>query len=91
MKKVIMLLLMLCFAGPVFAHDARSEADNLYVPVIEEKLKQCTEKASVFDIREEALATCTNDLAKSQERFFNMNKTWIKGVLSGIIMALIII
>lgn len=89
--RALIVALVILMSSPVLAHEARSATDNIYVPILEQKVQECNEKVSTFKIKEEAFASCKVDLAKSQERFFKMNKTWIKGVLSGIAIALILI
>lgn len=89
--KAIIFFLVILMSSPVFAHDGRSESDALYVPVLEQQLKACNERSVGFKVKEDALATCKADLAKSQKEFFKMNVTWIKGVLAGIIVAILLI
>jgi len=89
--RALIVVLVILMSTPVFAQDGRSETDIIYVPIIEKKLQQCNEKVSTFKVKEEALSTCKVDLATSQKEFFKMNVTWIKGVLSGIILAIILI
>jgi len=89
--KAIVFFLAILMSAPALAHDGRSESDILYVPILEKKVQQCNEKILTFQVKEEALATCKEDLAKSQKEFFKMNVTWIKGVLAGIVLAIVLI
>lgn len=89
--KVLIVALIIAMSSTAFALEDRSASDKIYVPVLEQKIQKCNEKVSTFQVKEEALVACKGDLAQSQKEFFKMNVTWIKGVLVGIVLAIVLI
>lgn len=96
MNKLIWILLIAgmigCHGQAVLACEnslTTSELELIESKLIE--LKECEMKVSTFQTKEYALDVCEAKLEKSQERFFKMNKTWIKGVVSGIALVLLLL